>query len=81
MAKTKKPPTADLVGVGELAERFKVKPQLAHKWTLSKRFPEPAYELRSGRLWDFSDIVSWILEHRPDLVKRLPAKLRPKAKK
>jgi hypothetical protein len=59
--------TPQLEGIAELADRFGVKPQLAHKWTMSKRFPAPAHELRSGRLWLATDVDKWVEEFRPDL--------------
>jgi hypothetical protein len=66
------PTIPDVVGIAELAEKFsrpgkKVSPQLAHKWSLSKRFPDPVIEVAAGRLWLTSDIDAWVEEFRPDL--------------
>lgn len=68
----------DLVGIGEIAERFtgpgadeEVTSQLAHKWTLSKRFPQPRYTLHSGRLWDWAEIKVWAEDFRPELLRRI----------
>lgn len=77
-AKTKTktpPPLPALVGVAELAALFGASPQLAHKWTLSKRFPAAAYGLAAGRLWLRDDVIFWSIEHRPDLAKGLDPKL------
>lgn len=58
-----------ILGVSEIAERFHVTVQLAHKWTRSKRFPEPAYTLSAGPFWTDEAVTAWAKEHRPDLLK------------
>ncbi|WP_433361909.1 helix-turn-helix transcriptional regulator [Actinoplanes sp. CA-142083] len=56
----------DLVGFGELVERFGL--SRSQTYRLSKRpdFPEPG--LTSGRrVWWTAEVEQWISEHRPDL--------------
>lgn len=57
-----------LLGVSEIAERFGVTVQLAHKWTRSKRFPTPDYSLSAGPFWTDARVTAWAKEHRPDLL-------------
>lgn len=58
----------DLVGIAEIAERYGVSRQAAHKWTRLNGFPPPALRMRAGPFWVKLGVDAWVAEHRPDLV-------------
>ena len=52
-----------LVGVAEIADMFGVSRQAASNWRERHAdFPTPAASLRSGPVWELSDIVAWANE-------------------
>jgi len=58
--------TPDLLGLGEIAERYGIQKNSAWRWTKREDFPEPVMHV-SGRIpvWKATDIERWARKHLP----------------
>lgn len=59
----------DLVGIGEIAKRLKVKRATVDKWRQRGVLPKPDWELMGGPVWRWDTIkrVRWLLPSDGDL--------------
>lgn len=63
VAVAKYPP---LLGLTEMAERYRTNRQNAYKWSKVDGFPAAELEMHAGKFWRQSAVDGWVSEHRPE---------------
>ncbi len=58
------------MGAAEIADRLGVVRQRVYQLVNRKGFPDPIAALSMGQVWLADDVEAWIIEHRPDRIRR-----------